>query len=103
MVSKQKVLFFCTLNSFHFQIVGSLINKMAAKYFIAYSAGSHLGRFHKNAVSAMKEIKIDISNHISNWVFEYLNTGIDIVISVCDDAKLACPIFPKKHEDSLEY
>ena len=51
----------------------------------------------------MKEIKIDISNHISNWVFEYLNTGIDIVISVCDDAKLACPIFPKKHEDSLEY
>ena len=31
------------------------------------------------------------------------NTGIDIVISVCDDAKLACPIFPKKHEDSLEY
>ncbi len=103
MVSKQKVLFFCTLNSFRFQIVGSLLNKMAAKYFIAYRAGSHPGRIHKNAVSAMKEIKIDISNHISNWIFEYLNTGIDIVISVCDDAKLACPIFPKKHEDSLEY
>ena len=44
----------------------------------------------------MKEIKIDISNHISNWVLEYLNTSIDVVISVCDDAQLACPIFPKK-------
>ena len=96
MVSKQKVLFVCTGNSSRSQIAEGLLNKMAAKYFIAYSAGSHLGRFHKNAVSAMKEIKIDISNHISNWVFEYLNTGIDIVISVCNDAKLACPIFPKK-------
>ena len=96
MVSKQKVLFVCTLNSFRFQITGSLLNKMAAKYFIAYNAGSHLGLVRTNAISAIKEIKIDISNHISNWVFEYLNTGIDIVISVCDDAKLACSILPKK-------
>ena len=96
MVSKQKVLFVCTLNSFHFQIAGSLLDTMAAKYFLAYSAGIHPGRVHMNAISAMKEIKIDISNHILNWVFEYLNTGIDIVISVYNEAKLACPIFPKK-------
>ena len=69
---------------------------MAAKYFIAYSASSHPDRVHTNAISEMKEIKIDISNHILNWVFEYLNTGIYIVISVCDDAKLDCHIFPKK-------
>ena len=69
---------------------------MAAKYIIAYTAGSHLGRVHKNTISAMKEIKINISNHTSNWVFEYLNIGIDFVISVCDDAELACLIFPKK-------
>ena len=96
MVSKQKELFVCTLNSFRSQITASLLNKMAAKYFLAYSAGSHPDRVHTNAISAMKEIQIDISNHISNWVFEYLNTFIDIVISVCNDAKLACPIFPKK-------
>ena len=96
MVSKQKVLFVYALNSSRSQITGSLLNKMAAKYFIAYSADSHPGRVYTNAISAMKEIKIDISNHISNWVFEYLNTSIDIVILVCDDAKLACLIFPKK-------
>ena len=103
MVSKQKVLFVCTLNSFRSQIAGSLLNKIAAKYFIYYSAGSHQGRVYTDVISAMKKIKSDISNHISNWIFGYLDTGIDIVIAVCDDAKLACFIFPKNHEDSLEY
>ena len=96
MVSKQKVLFVLKLNSFRSQIAESLLNRMAAKHFKAYSAGSHPGRVHTNATYAMKEFKIDISNHISNWVLEYLNTSIDVVISVCDDAQLACPIFPKK-------
>tara|TARA_B100001115_G_C15473629_1_gene223444 strand:- start:228 stop:521 length:294 start_codon:yes stop_codon:yes gene_type:complete len=96
MVSKQKVLFVCTLNDFRSRVAGSLINKMAAKYFITYSAVSHPGRVHTNAIAAMKKIKVNISNHISNWIFEYLNTGIDIIISVRDDEKLSCPIFPKK-------
>ena len=96
MVSKQKVLFVCTGNSCRSQIAEGLLNKMAAKYFEVYSAGSYPSRVHPNAISVMKEIKIDISNHTSNSVVEYLNSGIDIVITVCDDAKLACPIFPKK-------
>lgn len=96
MVSKQKVLFVCTRNSCRSQIAEGLLNKMAAKYFEVYSAGSHPSRVHPNAISVMREINIDISNHTSNSVVEYLNTGIDIVITVCDNAKLACPIFPKK-------
>ena len=96
MVSKQKVLFVCTGNSCRSQIAEGLLNKMAAKYFEVYSAGSHPSRVHPNAISVMKEIKIDISNHTSNSVVEYLNTGIDIVITVYDDTKLACSIFPKK-------
>ena len=96
MVSKQKVLFVCTGNSCRSQIAEGLLNKMAAKYFEVYSAGSHPSRVHPNAISVMKEINIDISNHKSKSVVEYLNTGIDIVITVCDNAKLSCPIFPKK-------
>ena len=96
MVSKQKVLFVCTGNSCRSQIAEGLLNKMAAKHFEVYSAGSPPSRVHPIAISVMKEIKIDISNHTSNSVVEYLNTDIDIVITVCDDAKLACPIFPKK-------
>ena len=96
MVSKQKVLFVCTGNSCRSQIAEGLLNKMAAKYFEVYSAGSHPSRVHPNEISVMKEINIDISNHTSNSVVEYLNTGIDIVITVCENANLACPIFPKK-------
>ena len=69
---------------------------MEAKYFEVYSAGSHPSPVHQNAISIMKEIKIDISNHTSNTVVEYLNTLIDILITACDYAKLACPISPKK-------
>ena len=96
MVSKQKVFSVCTGNSCRSQIAEGLLNKIAAKYFEVYSAGSHPSPVQQNAISIMKEIKIDISNHTSNSVVEYLNTGIDIFIKVCDDAKLACPIFPKK-------
>ena len=96
MVSKQKVLFVCTGNSCRSQTAEGLLHKMVAKYFKGYSVGSHPSRVYPNAISLMKEIKIDISNHTSNTVVEYLNTGIDIAITVCDDAKLFCLIFPKK-------
>ena len=94
MENKQKVLFICTGNSCRSQIAEGLLNEMAAKYFDVYSAGSHPSRVNANAISIMEEIKIDISNHTSNSINEYLNTGIDIVISVCDDAKRSCPVFP---------
>ena len=99
MENKQKVLFICTGNSCRSQIAEGLLNEMAAKYFDVYSAGSHPSRVNANAISIMEEIEIDISNHTSNSINEYLNTGIDIVISVCDDAKRSCPIFP---EDTIK-
>ena len=96
MENKQKVLFICTGNSCRSQIAEGLLSEMAAKYFDVYSAGSHPSHVNANAISIMEEIEIDISNHTSNSINEYLNTGIDIVISVCDDAKLSCPVFPEK-------
>ena len=92
MVSKQKVLFICTGNSCRSQIAEGLLKKMAAKYFEVHSAGSHPSRVHPNAISVMREIKIDISN----LIVEYLNTGINIVITVCNGVELSCPISPKK-------
>ena len=96
MENKQKVLFICAGDSCRSQITEGLLNEMAAKYFDVYSAGSHPSRVNANAISIMEEIEIDISNHTSNSINEYLNTGIDIVISVCDDAKRSCPVFPEK-------
>jgi arsenate reductase len=44
----------------------------------------------------MKEDGVDISNHTSNKISEYLNKTFDIVITVCDNAKENCPYFPGK-------
>jgi arsenate reductase len=46
----------------------------------------------------MEEIRIDISKHTSDDVDEYLNNGVNIVITVCDKAKSACPTFPENVE-----
>ena len=46
----------------------------------------------------MEEIGIDISNHTSDPISNYLNKKIDTVITVCDNAKQVCPNFPGKVE-----
>jgi arsenate reductase len=42
----------------------------------------------------MQEDGIDISSHTSNHVDEYSNIDFDFIITVCDNAKERCPIFP---------
>ena len=43
-----------------------------------------------------KEDGIDISKHISNNMYEYIHLDFDFVITVCDNAKENCPLFPSK-------
>jgi arsenate reductase len=43
----------------------------------------------------MEEIGINISKHTSDHINDYLNMGINIVITVCDNANNACPTFPE--------
>ncbi len=94
MPNKQKVLFVCTGNSCRSQIAEGLLKNMADDRFDVYSAGSHPSRVHPNAMAVMEEWGIDISNHTSDSVDEYLDERIDIVITVCDHAKQVCPVFP---------
>ena len=42
----------------------------------------------------MDEIGIDISYYTSDFIDDYLKTGIEIVITVCDNANETCPVFP---------
>jgi arsenate reductase len=59
------------------------------------SAGSKpAGYVHPLAIKVLAEIGIDISNHTSKHMNEFLNRPITTVITVCGKADQACPMFP---------
>mgnify|MGYP005848403313 CR=1 FL=1 len=59
------------------------------------SAGSKpAGYVHPKAIEVMKEIGIDISEHTSKHMNEFLAGNVDIVVTVCGNADQACPMFP---------
>jgi arsenate reductase (thioredoxin) len=61
-----------------------------------YSAGVEIHGLNPFAVGIMSEDRIDISKHTSNHVDEYSDIVFDYVITVCDNAKEACPFFPSQ-------
>jgi arsenate reductase (thioredoxin) len=93
-VGRPKVLFLCTGNSARSQMAEGLLRRMAGDRFEALSAGTSPVGINSLAIEAMREIGIDISAHQSKNVTEFLGQPIEYVITVCDRAKEACPIFP---------
>jgi len=92
---KKKVLFICTGNACRSQIAPGLLKDTANSHFEVFSAGSHPSQVHPISIAVMEEIGIDISTHTSNYIDDYLDKDIDIVITVCDNANNACPTFPE--------
>ncbi|MFN3135161.1 MAG: arsenate reductase ArsC [Candidatus Kryptonium sp.] len=89
-----RVLFLCTGNSCRSQMAEGLLRHFGNNKFEVFSAGTHPSFVHPLAIEAMKEIGIDISNHRSKHVSEFLGQNFDYVITVCDKAKESCPTFP---------
>ena len=94
MSKKKNIIFICTGNACRSQIAHGLLQNLADDRFNVFSAGSHPSRVHLMSIKVMEEIGIDISHHKSDHIDEYLDKGIDIVITVCDNANKLCPIFP---------
>jgi arsenate reductase len=93
-MSKKRVLILCTGNSARSQMAEGLLRHMAGEDFEMFSAGTKPVGLNPNAVAAMKEAGIDVSNHRSKSVDEFAGQQFDYVITVCDNAKESCPIFP---------
>ena len=66
--------------------------------FEVMSAGIISSFVRPQAIEAMKEIGIDISGQRSKSVDEFAGRNFDYVITVCDNAKESCPIFPGETE-----
>jgi arsenate reductase len=62
--------------------------------FQVESAGTRPGGVRPEAVEAMRELGVDISAHRSKSVDEFAGQEFDYVITVCDNAKENCPVFP---------
>lgn len=92
---KTAVLILCTGNSCRSQMAEGLLREAAGELLDVHSAGSNpIGRVHPRAIDVMKEIGIDIDGHRSKHLEEFLDAGIDVVITVCDNANETCPVFP---------
>ena len=92
----KRVLILCTGNSARSQMAEGLLRHDAGNLYEVSSAGTNPSRVRPEAIAAMHEIGIDISAHHSKSVEEFANQGFDYVITVCDNAKESCPVFPAK-------
>ena len=88
------VLFLCTGNSCRSQMAEGWLRHLAGDRFTACSAGLDPTALNPLAVEAMREVGIDISQQQSKNVTGFLGQHFPHVITVCDRAQAACPIFP---------
>jgi len=94
MSAKKRVLILCTGNSARSQMAEGLLRHDAGDRFDVESAGTKPSRVRPEAIAAMREIGIDISNHRSKSLDEFRNQKFDYILTVCDHAKESCPVFP---------
>ena len=91
----KKILVLCTGNSCRSQMAHGFLENLNDNFKI-FSAGTKPEPVNKYAVRVMAELDIDISNYSSNHIDEYLTQEIDLILTVCDNAKEICPVFPKR-------
>ena len=94
METKKRVLILCTGNSARSQMAEGILRSIAGDKFEVASAGVAPSKVRPEASEAMRDAGIDISSHRSKSVDELVDEHFDYVITVCDNAKESCPIFP---------
>ena len=94
MPDKKRVLILCTGNSARSQMAEGLLRHDAGDRFEVFSAGTRPSHVRPEAIAVMRELGIDISNQRSKGVDEFTDQSFDYVLTVCDNAKETCPIFP---------
>jgi arsenate reductase len=89
-----KILFLCTGNSYRSQMAEGWARHLLAGVLEAWSAGVETHGLNPRAVAVMAEAGVDISGHRSKHVDELADVPFDVVVTVCDDARERCPVFP---------
>jgi arsenate reductase (thioredoxin) len=88
-----RVLIICTGNSARSQMAEGLLRSTSTGNIEVHSAGTRPSRVNPLAIDVMKELGVDISGHRSKSVDEFAGQEFNYVITVCDSAREACPVF----------
>lgn len=94
MLPKLKVLFLCTGNSCRSQMAEGWARHLHGERLEPYSAGTAPGRIDPRAVQVMREAGVDLAGQRSKHLEEVRRIRFDCVVTVCDRAGEACPVFP---------
>jgi arsenate reductase len=93
-----RVLFVCTGNSARSLMAEALLRQHGGDAFEVYSAGTEPKGINPLTLRVLAEAGIDASWARSKSVEEFLGQSFDYVVTVCDQARQSCPVFPGIHE-----
>ena len=96
MTKKLKVLFLCTGNSCRSQMAEGWADHLKSDVIDAFSAGTMPTRISRRTIAVMKEVGVDISDNYSKPIDDVIGIEFDYVVTLCDNARESCPIFPSK-------
>ncbi len=71
-----------------------LLRAMAGDRFEVTSAGTQPSSVRHEAITVMNELGVDLTSHRSKHLHEFSGQSFDYVITVCDNARESCPVFP---------
>lgn len=101
-MDRDTVLFLCTHNSARSQMAEGLLRDRYGDRYDVYSAGVEVAEVRPLAIEVMREVGIDISGHRSTTIDELDEATFDVVVTVCDHAREACPHLPARHRNLHE-
>ena len=91
---KRRILVICTGNRARSQMAEGWLRHFGGDGVEVRSAGTQPKGVHPVAIDVMAEAGVDIRGHTSDHVSQYAADDFDVVVTVCDSAKEACPTFP---------
>ncbi|MDR9854914.1 arsenate reductase (thioredoxin) [Paenibacillus sp. VCA1] len=93
-MGKKTIYFLCTGNSCRSQMAEGWAKKYLGENWNVFSAGIEAHGLNPNAVKAMHEVEIDISNQSSEIIDPGILNHADLVVTLCGDAADKCPVTP---------
>jgi arsenate reductase (thioredoxin) len=91
---KKRILVLCTGNSARSQMGEALFRHIGGEGWEVHSAGTKPGIVRPEAIEVMKELGLDLTGHRSKSVDEFTGQIFNYVVTVCDNARDNCPVFP---------